>query len=119
MQRALANLYPNIEWKPWLFTSVPAGYWDDPQNQNNFIQWLSMELKIKNMSDWYAVKVFLFIAFFEKKRETICSKGGLGFLRKMGNSIPTMLQKVFPEYNWQPWLFESSKVLYLEVFVEF
>lgn len=26
LQRALSTLYPNIEWKPWLFTSVPAGF---------------------------------------------------------------------------------------------
>jgi hypothetical protein len=51
----LSAVYPDYEWLPWKFTKCPRNYWDHEKNKRKFIDWVSKELKIKEMSDWYNV----------------------------------------------------------------
>ena len=51
----LSQVYPDYEWLPWKFDTVPRNFWLDVNNQRKFLEWAGKELKIKDMSDWYNV----------------------------------------------------------------
>ena len=51
----LKGVYPEYDWLPWKFIKAPDGFWADKKNQRIFIQWVSQQLNIKEMSDWYKV----------------------------------------------------------------
>jgi hypothetical protein len=52
---AVSSVYPEYQWLPWKFTQCPTGYWDDLNNQRQFMQWVGEQLSIINYSDWYQV----------------------------------------------------------------
>ena len=39
--KPLYELYPNFEFEPWLFDSVPNGTWNDICNIRKYLQWFS------------------------------------------------------------------------------
>lgn len=68
LQRALTHFYPGtsrnffnhfveVDWKPWLFNSVPPLFWTKRENQLNFMNWLGKKLGIVKLEDWYGVQV--------------------------------------------------------------
>jgi hypothetical protein len=44
----LANVYPDYQWLPWRFASVPKSIWEDQKIQRKFMDWAVTE-----MSDWH------------------------------------------------------------------
>jgi hypothetical protein len=53
----LSSTYPEYDWLPWKFEKCPYNYFDDVKNQAKFIEWAAQQLNIKDMSDWYQVKL--------------------------------------------------------------
>ena len=51
----IKNAYPNYKWLPWKFNHVPKGFWNDTNNVKEYMNWLSEQLNIKTMEDWYKV----------------------------------------------------------------
>jgi hypothetical protein len=51
----LSILFPEQEWIPWKFVGCPKNFWEDVNNHKKFIEWLAIELNIKDMNDWYNV----------------------------------------------------------------
>ena len=51
----ITNTYPNYKWLPWKFSQTSKGYWDDTNNVKEYMNWLSEQLNIKTMEDWYNV----------------------------------------------------------------
>jgi hypothetical protein len=49
---ALAYAYPNHEWKPWLFTTVPYGLWDSEIEGKAYIRSL---IPKSELDKWYDV----------------------------------------------------------------
>ena len=49
----LKSIYPNYEWIPWKFHQTPKNYWLNIENQRKYCDWLSNQLNIKSMEDWY------------------------------------------------------------------
>ena len=49
------TVYPNYKWLPWKFIQAPKGYWNDENNVKEYMNWLSEQLNIKTMEDWYRV----------------------------------------------------------------
>ncbi len=47
-------MFPEFEWLPWKF-HVPKGFWNDMNNQRNFVDWVGKQLKYKNREDWYKI----------------------------------------------------------------
>ena len=47
--------FPSYEWLPWKFRTVPFNYWNNKENHLLYMNWLSKQLNIKNMEDWYKV----------------------------------------------------------------
>ena len=51
----LLSIYPNYDWLPWKFNSLPKGYWNNKENQLKFTNWISKQLNIKSIEDWYNI----------------------------------------------------------------
>ena len=57
----LSAVYPDYDWLPWKFSRCAHGYWDSLDNQKKFLEWAGKEWEIKNMEDWYKVKMTVYI----------------------------------------------------------
>jgi hypothetical protein len=92
LSKALQFVYPNHTWYPWLFKqqNLPNGYWDQKDNQKQFMNWLGKELGFQKMDDWYKLT-----------RENIKFNGGTGLFERHGSSRLTLLQSTFSEHKWQ------------------
>jgi hypothetical protein len=91
----ISSIYPQEEWFLWKFGAIPKNYWTVPGNQTNFVNWVTKELKIKDIEDWYRVTV--------KDWQDI---GLSGLIMKQYNNSPSLLvSSLFPDYNWLPWKF--------------
>lgn len=64
--KAIIECYPEMQWLPWKFQVVPRyreicfviatrHFWDDKGNIKAAVKWLSEQLKIENLDDWYSV----------------------------------------------------------------
>ena len=71
LPKLLKSVYPEYPWLPWKFVRLPRNYWSNIENQREFMQYLSKQLNIKELSDWYnipamvAIQFSLFSHFFE------------------------------------------------------
>lgn len=54
---ALQAVYPEHEWLPWVFSATPKGLWTNRDNHFKFFDWLGKQLDIKDMDQWYKVKL--------------------------------------------------------------
>eukprot|EP01125_Pyxidicula_operculata_P009004 TRINITY_DN2973_c0_g1_i1.p1 TRINITY_DN2973_c0_g1~~TRINITY_DN2973_c0_g1_i1.p1 ORF type:complete len:519 (+),score=100.26 TRINITY_DN2973_c0_g1_i1:46-1602(+) len=97
----LSCIYPDKKWLPWKFSKVPIAYWDDKKNQMEYIQWLREELNLKNEDDMYTLSF-----------QTINKFCGGGLLSKYKNSIISLLNGVYPEHKWYPWMFSKVPSTY-------
>lgn len=98
----LSTVYPEHDWKLWRFSQTPRHFWDDPINQREFMDWLSAELKIKDMSDWYKVtKEVKSITNQILIMKDFKNHGGSSLLLKHNGSVQRVLCSVYPDYNWQ------------------
>jgi len=88
LQRALFDLYPEYNWKPWLFVQVSSGFYENDTNSKNYIQWLAFQLNIKRMDDWYNVS-----------RVQLVSLGCCQLL-KLSGGIFSLLRRCYPDYEW-------------------
>ncbi len=58
--KALRSVYPEHDWHPWMFHSVPHNYWQDDsglQNQRDYVKWLGNEIGIRKHEEWYTVSI--------------------------------------------------------------
>ena len=51
----ITDTYPEYPWLPWKFEQAPKAFWNDINNIKNYVYWLSNQLNIKKMEDWYKV----------------------------------------------------------------
>jgi hypothetical protein len=49
---ALTEYKPDVDWKPWLFRSVPNGFWKSEENCCRYFAWLADQLHIDSVSQW-------------------------------------------------------------------
>jgi hypothetical protein len=94
---ALSAVYPEHSFKPWNFSQVGPGHWDNIQNQREYFDWLAKELNIQDPSEWQNVSYQTVVAY----------KGG-GVLANYGNSIFKALNAVYPEMNFKSWQFAKA-----------
>lgn len=94
---ALRAHLPNVDWKPWLFTRTPQGFWKERPHRVEFMDWLGQRLGYARDTDWYAISQQAFFA-----------NGGGGLLATVYNFSPqAALIDYRPDYPWRPWLFYS------------
>ncbi len=59
--KALESIYPEYNWQHWQFdkgnysSSLPKGYWNHSKNRVALVEWLSKQLSIENLDDWYSI----------------------------------------------------------------
>jgi hypothetical protein len=72
---------------------------------NYFIiqSYLLLELKLKELKDFYSVKY-----------EEIVEKGGKSILEHYNDSIFHALRSIYPEFQWQGWKFDKVKTHFWE-----
>jgi len=101
LSRALASIFPEFFWEPWKFSRAPVSFWKDIYQVRGYLRWLSDQLCILRMSDWYLVN---------SERISRLPKGNV-LLGKHGGFLQ-LLQHHFPYYSWDFELFSflSSSV---------
>eukprot|EP01122_Echinamoeba_exundans_P009351 TRINITY_DN3283_c0_g1_i2.p1 TRINITY_DN3283_c0_g1~~TRINITY_DN3283_c0_g1_i2.p1 ORF type:complete len:444 (+),score=28.05 TRINITY_DN3283_c0_g1_i2:74-1405(+) len=92
----LRSVYEDHTWIPWLFSQVPAGFWDDSKNVSAYFDWLGKRLGIASVEDWYRVS----------KADVVSNAGGGLLRRKFGDSVVLACQQIFPKHEWLPWRFK-------------
>jgi len=89
-------VFPEHKWDPLKFSQAPRNYWNSIDNQRNFMDELGRSLGMKegNRDGWYVVT-----------SRTVNDAGGNRLLGLYNGSLPLLLSKVYPEYNWNMWKF--------------
>ena len=96
----LKSVFPQVEWVPWKRSKVTQNFWNNTENVRHYAYWLGKTLGYENMVHWYQIT-----------RTIINNNYGIGCLKKY-NSTLMFLKDIFPEYEWLPWLFESTPQQY-------
>lgn len=68
--KLLSSVFPEYNWLPWKFHSIPKGFWEKDGNQMVYMKWLEDKLNVKSEEDWYNVSVDVinkFLCFFVLK----------------------------------------------------
>ena len=79
----------NIQGKQSHF-NTQHGYWDNKNNQRDFMDQFGNRLGYKEMNAWYGVTFDLFH-----------ENGGISFLNKYGNSPSKLVMVVYDTHQWQ------------------
>jgi hypothetical protein len=90
----LQESFPNEWFIPWLFTNSPQGYWNSIENVELYIDWLAEKKQYNNLEDLYNLRT-----------DDFKSNSGMGIISKFNNTIQTILETVYPEKTWLPFLF--------------
>ena len=53
--KTIQSIFPEHNWLAWKFRKVPDGFWISNDNAIIFMNWLSKELKINSLDDWYHI----------------------------------------------------------------
>jgi hypothetical protein len=93
----LKKVYPEYEWKEWLFIQSPKYFWDTKINQLRYIKWLFDKLNLKNIEDWYTTS-----------HRDFSNNCGSNFLKRFKCSYVNAIIELYPEYNWNKKLFKFS-----------
>jgi hypothetical protein len=93
---ALKHLFPEHDWKEWLFDKAPQKFWQSAQNQKRFLEWLGEDLGISSFEEWYNVGL-----------NAVKKKGAARLLSTTEKSLPELLMALYPEHNWKIWKFKQ------------
>jgi hypothetical protein len=52
----ITSIFPEHKLLPWKF-NLPFNFWKIIENQKQFVEWASEQLKIRELNDWYNVEV--------------------------------------------------------------
>jgi hypothetical protein len=55
VEQLLAAVYPEYEWLPWRFPCLPKKYWEDINNQIQYVEWVKKQKNFESVQDWYKV----------------------------------------------------------------
>ena len=80
----------------------PQPIWTKKENIREFFDWLSKDLLMKDLQDWYNVS-----------SQDITEKGGSSLLaRFFDHSLYKALQQIYPNHEWLAWKFKYYPVPY-------
>jgi len=95
---AARELYPEFDWKPWLFGKVAPGFWDKKANRRAYLTWLGDRLGFRRPEDWYRVTWKDFV-----------SNAGATLLSTSRSSIYWVLKDGFPGHRWDRSLLATDR----------
>eukprot|EP01118_Nematostelium_gracile_P016455 TRINITY_DN6819_c0_g1_i1.p1 TRINITY_DN6819_c0_g1~~TRINITY_DN6819_c0_g1_i1.p1 ORF type:complete len:345 (+),score=60.30 TRINITY_DN6819_c0_g1_i1:359-1393(+) len=87
--KMITTIIPEHHWNMYKFGKNEKGRWDDVRSQREMVDYLSKELNITRMEDWYLITA-----------AQIREKGGAGLLGKYNGSPSKMITSVLTEQNW-------------------
>jgi hypothetical protein len=91
---ALKSVYPEFDWKPFLFQFMPTNYYTHLHNQREMMDWIAEQLGVEKQEDWYKIN-----------GTTVKRLGADGlFTHYYNNNFFSALQSIYPEYEWNPLL---------------
>lgn len=81
----------------WTTRTVPRGFWRNPENRRNYMDWLGDRLGYKNPHDWYNISSEMFQYNF-----------GQAILRSYYDNSPIKaLHEYYPDMEWHEWLLRN------------
>ena len=90
---AIMSHLPNYDWKEWMFSKTPKGFWRKRVNRKRYMIWLGQTLGFNRMSDWYAVTGDDFNANYGRR------------LLQLHHGSPIVaLRDCFPRHTWNEWM---------------
>lgn len=92
LSEVLNGVYKTNFWRPWLFPTVPTRYFNNNENLREYVEWIAKQLGIKKKEDWYDVTI----------KQLLKVGGYRGLMRSKLGGLPEVLQKVYPEFPWEP-----------------
>ena len=51
----LSATYPEYEWLPWKFSTVPRNFWSHKEHVKEFLDWASKKFGVEDFFDWSKV----------------------------------------------------------------
>jgi len=96
--KAIANIYPEHDWELWKFDPIPKGFWDNQQNHKKFMDWVTKQLGITDMKDWYYIKHSQLIQY-----------NALPLLGYYNNSVMTAVTEIYTDHQWDMVEFEKAR----------
>ncbi len=93
VQQLVSAIYPDHDWKPWLFTQVTKNFWPQNENRIAYMQWLEKKLRYKKPNDWYRIT----------KLDFIHNQGAS--LMQMGYKPIALIRELYPDQEWLQWRF--------------
>eukprot|EP01114_Cavostelium_apophysatum_P000308 TRINITY_DN10288_c0_g1_i1.p1 TRINITY_DN10288_c0_g1~~TRINITY_DN10288_c0_g1_i1.p1 ORF type:complete len:454 (-),score=83.12 TRINITY_DN10288_c0_g1_i1:73-1410(-) len=91
--RGVQEVYPEHDWKPWLFQGhkLPKSYWEDKDNQRDLVEHIGKQLGVRSWEDWKLIS-----------RQSFQAHAGNNLLREYpGSSLVRILSELYPEeHNW-------------------
>jgi hypothetical protein len=100
MEKLLRSVYPNYDWKPWLFNRVCNGFWANEGNMDQYLAWLSDQLHVHFPEDLLSISVGMDSSWNNPSHaniEEILDMGG-SFALKYFGGLPTLLTKLYPQH---------------------
>lgn len=82
---ALKAAFPEHEFLEWKFNKLPVNFWASRDNQLRYVEWLALQVGVKQLSDWYSVPSHVALA---------------SFIEPHKRSLPLALQTLFPDHAW-------------------
>jgi hypothetical protein len=92
MFRVLTSVYPEIQWNITL-----SNEWKSLIHLRKKLDYVADRMGIKKMEDWYA-----------KHSDELRMKGGGSVLSAFNGSFVRALQSLYPEFEWNAWLFDQT-----------
>lgn len=92
----LQSSYPYHPWISLKFHDVSLNEIEQLQNQRQLLECVGDAVGLRESREWYSVT-----------REQIQTHGGGRLLTYYHQSLGTMMQAIFPEHRWLPWMFSD------------
>lgn len=89
-QEMLKCMIPDFDFKPWMFSQVPDGWWKNKENQKLYMDNLGRELGFSKPEDWYQLK-------YEDVE--------LSLMTLYGDSPENLVRSFFPKFPFKSWKF--------------
>jgi hypothetical protein len=85
----LMQVYPEVEWQPWRFDSIPKNYWNQLEHQTKYMEWLGDYLGIDTSSQWIGIS-----------GNQLSIHGAKKILSKYQGSLSNLLRTLYPSCEW-------------------
>jgi len=96
-RKAICDIYPEYDWKPWKFVNSPPNFWKNDDNCREYLTWLFDELGFQDIEDWYQLE-----------NRVLNSNYGAGMHRRFNGSPLQMLRYFYPENDWMEFRFSAA-----------